>query len=164
MHIYCWPICYTKQYTVTAPYEIDEMCYIEAARIERYLNTPEVWNALQPPKPITEYKLVSQRVIDAFEKTADGMTPTSDLVMFLLENSVHFLAYQGTLILLAIRRGTCTGQIRWRGRGRRNSRLGRWNRGGWWMGMRMRLWLWEKQRRYPFMSAIEIGIRCGFRL
>ncbi|KAL2794381.1 alpha/beta-hydrolase [Aspergillus keveii] len=88
-----------NRFDITAPCEIDEMCYIEAALIEQYLNTPAVWDALQPPKQIKEYKFVSQPVIDAFEKTADGMTSTSDLVAFLLENGVHFLAYQGNLDL-----------------------------------------------------------------
>lgn len=85
------------------------MCYVEAARIEQYLNTPRVWEALQPPKEIKEYKFVSQPVIDAFAKTSDGMTSVSDLVSFLLANNVHFLAYQGNLDLAC----NTAGNIRW---------------------------------------------------
>jgi cathepsin A (carboxypeptidase C) len=102
----------TKSIPVTAPCEIDEMCYIQAARIEQYLNTPAVWGTLQPPEQIKEYKFVSQPVIDAFEKTADGMTSTSDLVAFLLENGVHFLAYQGNLDLACNTVGNLFGQLR----------------------------------------------------
>lgn len=43
--------------------------------------------------------MVSEAVIDAFAKSSDGMTSTSDLVAFLLANQVHFLAYQGNLDL-----------------------------------------------------------------
>ncbi|KAL3451209.1 alpha/beta-hydrolase [Aspergillus insuetus] len=98
-----------NRFDITAPCEIDEMCYIQAALIEQYLNTPAVWDALQPPRQIKEYKFVSQPVIDAFEKTSDGMTSTSDLVAFLLENNVHFLAYQGNLDLAC----NTAGNLRW---------------------------------------------------
>ena len=75
------------------------MCYIQSARIESYLNSPAVWKALSPPAQIKEYKFVAQSVIDAFDTSADGMTSTSDLVVFLLSHGVDFLAYQGNLDL-----------------------------------------------------------------
>lgn len=85
------------------------MCYIQAVHVEQYLNTPAVWNALSPPKQISEYKMVSEAVIDAFAKSSDGMTSTSDLVAFLLANQVHFLAYQGNLDLAC----NTAGNLRW---------------------------------------------------
>ncbi|KAF7164724.1 hypothetical protein CNMCM6106_001136 [Aspergillus hiratsukae] len=98
-----------NRFDITAPCEIDEMCYIQAARVEQYLNTPAVWKALSPPKQITEYKIVSEAVIEAFAKTSDSMTSTSDLVAFLLANQVHFLAYQGNLDLAC----NIAGNLRW---------------------------------------------------
>ncbi|KAK1143504.1 hypothetical protein N8T08_006310 [Aspergillus melleus] len=88
-----------NRFDITAPCAIDEMCYIQSARIETYLNTPAVWKALSPPAQIKEYKFVAQSVIDAFDTSADGMTSTSDLVVFLLSHGVDFLAYQGNLDL-----------------------------------------------------------------
>lgn len=85
------------------------MCYIQAARVEQYLNKPDVWKALSPPEQITEYKIVSEAVIQAFARTSDGMTSTSDLVVFLLANQVHFLAYQGNLDLSC----NTAGNLRW---------------------------------------------------
>ncbi|KZF18844.1 alpha/beta-hydrolase [Xylona heveae TC161] len=98
-----------NRFDITAPCEIDEMCYIQAARIEQYLNSPAVWDALSPPKQIKEYKFVADSVIHAFDKTSDGMTSQSDLVAFLLANQVHFLAYQGNLDLAC----NTAGNLRW---------------------------------------------------
>ncbi|KAL2842728.1 Alpha/Beta hydrolase protein [Aspergillus pseudoustus] len=98
-----------NRFDVTAPCEIDEMCYVQAARVEQYLNTPQVWDALRPPEEIKEYKFVSQSIIDAFMKTADGMTSMSGLVSFLLASNVHFLAYQGNLDLAC----NTAGNLRW---------------------------------------------------
>ncbi|EAL91158.1 putative carboxypeptidase Y [Aspergillus fumigatus Af293] len=98
-----------NRFDITAPCEIDDMCYIQAVHVEQYLNTPAVWNALSPPKQISEYKMVSEAVIDAFAKSSDGMTSTSDLVAFLLANQVHFLAYQGNLDLAC----NTAGNLRW---------------------------------------------------
>ena len=75
------------------------MCYIQSARIETYLNSAAVWTSLSPPSEVKEYRFVSQPVIDAFDTSADGMTSTSELVVFLLSRGVHFLAYQGNLDL-----------------------------------------------------------------
>ncbi|GFF82334.1 carboxypeptidase Y [Aspergillus lentulus] len=98
-----------NRFDITAPCEIDDMCYIQAVRVEQYLNSPAVWEALSPPKQITEYKMVSEAVIQAFAKTSDVMTSTSELVTSLLANQVHFLAYQGNLDLAC----NTAGNLRW---------------------------------------------------
>lgn len=93
------------------------MCYIQSARIEDYLNSQAVWTALSPPSHIKEYKFVAQSVIEAFDKSADGMTSTSDLVAFLLAHRVHFLAYQGNLDLACNTAGNrrWTDSVSWKG-------------------------------------------------
>lgn len=62
-----------------------------------------------PPEQIKEYKHTSESVDRSFQTTADNMTSTSDLVVFLLENQVHFLAYQGNLDLAC----NTAGNLRW---------------------------------------------------
>lgn len=51
----------------------------------------------------------SQAVADAFNKTSDQMIPSDKHVIFLLENNVQFLAYQGNLDLACNTAGT----LRW---------------------------------------------------
>lgn len=56
-----------------------------------------------------EYKISSRSVEDAFNKTSDEMIPSDEQVTFLLENNVHFLAYQGNLDLAC----NTAGNLRW---------------------------------------------------
>lgn len=98
-----------KKATVTAPCEIDQLCYIEAARIEQYLNSEIIWKALSPPKQIKKYLITSEAVSHAFETSADMMTPSSEHVVYLLENQVHYMAYQGNLDLAC----NTAGNLRW---------------------------------------------------
>lgn len=94
---------------VTAPCEVDEMCYIEAVRIQQYLNSKVLWDALSPPKQIKKYKLAAGSVILAFAQGSDMMTSTSSLVEFLLANQVHIMNYQGNLDLAC----NTAGNLRW---------------------------------------------------
>ncbi|RAK99282.1 putative carboxypeptidase Y [Aspergillus ibericus CBS 121593] len=89
--------------------EVDGICYIQATHIEEYLNSAAVWEALSPPKEITEYKNVAESVSLAFGRSSDEMTPSSVQVKFLLENGVHYLAYQGNLDLAC----NTAGNLRW---------------------------------------------------
>ncbi|KAB8255071.1 alpha/beta-hydrolase [Aspergillus pseudonomiae] len=106
-----------NRFDITTPCEIDDICYVQAAHIQQYLNSPAVWAALLPPKQITEYKFVSDNVIQAFDTTSEGMTSASDLVVFLLSHGVHFLAYQGNLDLACNTAGTLrwANALRWKG-------------------------------------------------
>lgn len=94
---------------VTRPCEYDNICYIEAAWIEIYLNTPKIWNALLPPKQIKRYNITSENISRSFERTADLETSTDDQVTYLLQNQVHYLAYQGNLDLAC----NTAGNLRW---------------------------------------------------
>jgi cathepsin A (carboxypeptidase C) len=94
---------------VTAPCFVDNFCYQEAAYVMEYLNSPAVWNALSPPKQVKNYTMESEAVVAAFRTTPEGMTLSSDEVLFLLANGVHFLAYQGNLDLACNTAGT----LRW---------------------------------------------------
>jgi cathepsin A (carboxypeptidase C) len=94
---------------VTAPCEMDSICYIEAARIDEYLNTPAVWSALSPPKQITKYSIISEDISKSFETTSDLETSTSGQVAYILQNQVHYMAYQGNLDLAC----NTAGNLRW---------------------------------------------------
>ncbi|OJJ46461.1 hypothetical protein ASPZODRAFT_159367 [Penicilliopsis zonata CBS 506.65] len=98
-----------NRFDITAPCVMEDFCYIQAAWIGKYLNTPAVWEALSPPEQITEYKIASLAVSVAFEATSDEMTTTSDLVVFLLLNGVDYLVYQGNLDLAC----NTAGNLRW---------------------------------------------------
>jgi cathepsin A (carboxypeptidase C) len=88
---------------------MDELCYKKAGHIQEYLNSPAVWNALSPPDEVKEYELESRAVVQAFGTTPEGMTSSSDAVVFLLSHGIHFLAYQGNLDLACNTAGT----LRW---------------------------------------------------
>ena len=52
---------------------------------------------------------MAESVSLAFDRSSDGMTPSSEQVAFLLENQVHYLAYQGNLDLAC----NTAGNLRW---------------------------------------------------
>ncbi|KAG2414609.1 hypothetical protein HFD88_003800 [Aspergillus terreus] len=98
-----------NRFDITAPCELDEMCYIQVTRIEQYLNTPAVWNAIAPPKEIKKYSFESEAIVQAFDTTAEGMTSASDLIVALLFQGIDYLAYQGNLDLAC----NTAGALRW---------------------------------------------------
>ncbi|KAJ5535891.1 hypothetical protein N7513_009077 [Penicillium frequentans] len=98
-----------NRFDITHPCEYDNICYIEAAWIQEYLNTPKIWDALSPPKQIKLYNITSDRISNSFQKTADLETSTDDQVTYLLQNQVHYLAYQGNLDLAC----NTAGNLRW---------------------------------------------------
>lgn len=94
---------------VTAPCEVDDFCYIETVRIQHYLNSKVIWDALSPPKLIKRYEIAATSVALAFAQGSDMMTSTSDQIEFLLANQVHILNYQGNLDLAC----NTAGNLRW---------------------------------------------------
>ena len=98
-----------NHFVVTAPCEVDDFCYIEALRVQEYLNSKVIWDALSPPKQVKNFKLEAQSVVTAFEQGSDMMTSTSSLVGFLLANQVHVMNYQGNLDLAC----NTAGNLRW---------------------------------------------------
>ncbi|PWY91636.1 alpha/beta-hydrolase [Aspergillus sclerotioniger CBS 115572] len=61
-----------SRFDITAPCEVDGICYIEAAHIEQYLNSPSVWKALSPPKEMKEYNYMANSVSLAFDRSSDA--------------------------------------------------------------------------------------------
>lgn len=77
--------------------------------MEKYLNSPAVWQALSPPKEVRKYSYSSDMLEKEFSATSDVPTPSSEQVIYLLENGIHFLAYQGNLDLAC----NTAGNLRW---------------------------------------------------
>ena len=98
-----------NSFIVTAGCEVDDFCYIEALRVQEYLNSKVIWDALSPPKQVNEFKLEAQSVVTAFAQGSDQMTATSSLVEFLLANQVHVMNYQGNLDLAC----NTAGNLKW---------------------------------------------------
>ncbi|KAE8152319.1 Alpha/Beta hydrolase protein [Aspergillus avenaceus] len=106
-----------NRFDITAPCDLNEMCYPQTLWVQKYLNSKPVWDALSPPAEVKEYVLESEAVVDAFARTSDRMTSASDLVIFLLESGVDFLAYQGNLDLACNTAGNLkwAESLRWKG-------------------------------------------------
>lgn len=87
----------------------DELCYLEAGRIENYLNLPWVWEALHVPKAVGNYSVYNNDVGIAFGLTNDGLISMQPQVLYLLDNGIDVLFYQGNLDLAC----NTAGNIRW---------------------------------------------------
>ncbi|KAF1993184.1 carboxypeptidase Y precursor [Amniculicola lignicola CBS 123094] len=81
--------CYTR----------DDLCYYEAPAIQKYLNLPSVWKALHVPKAVANYSIISEEIAIAFSLTKDEGISTQPHVLYLLENGIDVLFYQGNLDL-----------------------------------------------------------------
>ncbi|KAJ5096593.1 carboxypeptidase Y [Penicillium angulare] len=98
-----------NRFDITHTCEYDDLCYIQGAWIDQYLNSKKVWDALSPPDHIKRFNLTSFAISEAFEKTSDEQTSTDYQVRYLLENQVSYLAYQGNLDLAC----NTAGNFRW---------------------------------------------------
>lgn len=74
---------------------MDDLCYLSSAMIQNYLNLPDVWEALDVPKAITNYSIMSGAVSDAFTLTNDLEISMEAQVRYILENQIDVLIYQG---------------------------------------------------------------------
>ncbi|KAF2010200.1 alpha/beta-hydrolase [Aaosphaeria arxii CBS 175.79] len=91
--------CYTK----------DDLCYPEYPRIQEYLNLPWVWDALHVPSAVKNYTILSEEIAIAFSLTNDGGISTQPQVLYLLENGIDVLFYQGNLDLAC----NTAGNLQW---------------------------------------------------
>lgn len=87
----------------------DEMCYLEIRRIQEYLNLPWVWETLGVPKAVGNYSVFSEEVALAFTLTNDLGISTQPQVLYILENGIDVLFYQGNLDLAC----NTAGNLQW---------------------------------------------------
>jgi len=98
-----------NRFDITAPCDLDNFCYPETLLIQDYLNTPKIFKALGVPSAIVNFSIVSWEVLRAFSLTNDLGISTQPQVLYLLENGVDTLFYQGNLDLAC----NTAGNIRW---------------------------------------------------
>lgn len=99
-----------NRFDISGPCETkDDLCYPEIPRIEKYLNLPSVWEALHVPKEVGNYSAMSYDVAYAFALTNDEGISTQPQVLYLLENGVDVLFYQGNLDLAC----NTAGNLQW---------------------------------------------------
>jgi cathepsin A (carboxypeptidase C) len=88
---------------------LDDFCYPETLLIQDYLNTSRIFKALVVPSAIGNFSIASWKVAHAFQSTNDLAISTQPQVLYLLENGVDTLLYQGNLDLAC----NTAGNIRW---------------------------------------------------
>lgn len=107
-----------NRFNIEAPcYTKDELCYPEIPAIQDYLNLPWVSEALHVPKAVQNYSVISEEVALAFEITNDLGISTQPQVLYLLENAIDVLFYQGNLDLACNTAGNLqwANQMPWKG-------------------------------------------------
>jgi cathepsin A (carboxypeptidase C) len=99
-----------NRFDITDPCETgDDMCYPEVVRIGEYLNLPWVYEALHVPKQVGNYSFYSYEIELAFAMTNDIGISTQPQVLYLLENGIDVLFYQGNLDLAC----NTAGNLQW---------------------------------------------------
>lgn len=87
-----------NRFDIAHPCETRDMwCYPQVKRIGGFLNLPWVRKALHVPEEVSEYKVASAAVANAFQLTNDLGISTTPQVLYLLEAGIDVLFYQGNL-------------------------------------------------------------------
>jgi cathepsin A (carboxypeptidase C) len=142
----------------------DDLCYPEAQRIQEYLNLPWVFEALSVPKSLTNYSIYSFDVEKAFSKTGDGAISTQPQVLYLLNNGIDVLFYQGNLDLACNTAGNLqwANTMPWKGQPAFVAqRVRRWGNNpygmGWFKEVKKVMGLGERGRETTFAFATVDG-------
>ncbi|PVI03174.1 alpha/beta-hydrolase [Periconia macrospinosa] len=103
-----WP--HRNRFDITAPCKThDDLCYEEARRINEYLNLPWVFEALAVPSAVNNYSIYNMEVERAFSLANDQPITMQPQVLYLLENGIDVLFYQGNFDLAC----NTAGNLRW---------------------------------------------------
>jgi cathepsin A (carboxypeptidase C) len=82
---------------------------VEEALLETYLNSDDIWAALEVPKQVKNFSLESSEISRAFSQTVDLTISTQAQVQYLLSQGIDILMYQGVLDLAC----NTAGNLRW---------------------------------------------------
>jgi len=82
---------------ITAPCEIDVLCYKGGLNIREYLNLPSSYTALSVPSAVGNFSVISEAISAAFELTADEGVNMIPEVQYFLASQIYILVYQGNL-------------------------------------------------------------------
>ena len=96
---------------------LDDLCYVQSALIQLYLNTSTVFEALNVPKEVKEYRMFSAAINEAFELAGDVSITMKPELEFLLAKQIDVLIYQGNLDLACNTAGAkrWTANMPWKG-------------------------------------------------
>lgn len=99
-----------NRFDITAPCKTpDDSCYFELERINKFLNSPWVFQELSVPPEVKNFTFDSGDVYDAFAAGNDLGISTQPQVKFLLESGIDVLLYQGNSDIAC----NTAGNIRW---------------------------------------------------
>jgi cathepsin A (carboxypeptidase C) len=98
-----------NRFDITVPCEDEITCYKNTVFIEKYLNLPEVFSALGVPPAIKKYRMISEKISRSFGTTNDAGISTQPQVLYLLENGIDVMFYQGNFDLAC----NTAGNLRW---------------------------------------------------
>lgn len=106
-----------NRYDITAPCDIDDLCYANSLLVEKYLNLPSSFGALNPPSQIKKFKLMSNATATAFQLTNDIQISMKPQLQYLLASQIDILIYQGNLDLACNTAGAkrWTANMPWKG-------------------------------------------------
>jgi cathepsin A (carboxypeptidase C) len=99
-----------NRFNIIAPCETkDDLCYPEIPGIQAYLNEPWVFEALHVPKAVANYSIYNGDIELSFALTNDIEISTQPQVLYLLDNNIDVLLYQGNLDLAC----NTAGNLQW---------------------------------------------------
>ncbi|TVY78363.1 Carboxypeptidase Y-like protein, partial [Lachnellula suecica] len=106
-----------NRFDITAPCDIDDVCYANTALIQDYLNLPSSFSALSVPSAVKNFSVVSEEIERAFQLTSDIPISLKPEVVFLLSSQIDVLIYQGNLDLACNTAGAkrWTADLSWKG-------------------------------------------------
>ncbi|KAF2733640.1 carboxypeptidase Y precursor [Polyplosphaeria fusca] len=98
-----------NRFNIAHPCKDNQFCYREIPMVQDYLNLPWVWEMLQVPKAVKNYSVYSEEVANAFSMTNDIPLSMQPQVLYLLNNDIDVLFYQGNLDLAC----NTAGNLQW---------------------------------------------------
>lgn len=154
-----------NRFDITFPCESgDDLCYKESALIDKYLNLPHVFKALGVPKALTKYSIYSMNVSDAFDAGFDVGISTQTQVLYLLNNDVDVLMYQGNLDLACNTAGNLkwSNNMPWKGQpayvAQRPRTWGAWGEEiGWYKEVKIQMGSTDKKTTFSFATVDGAG-------
>ncbi|KAJ4212741.1 hypothetical protein NW759_011381 [Fusarium solani] len=96
-------------FDITRTCEVDQLCYTGVLRIQDYVNEPSIRDVLGVPKQVGNFTVLNEEIQDLFGQGNDLYVNTAREVLFLLENEVDVLIYNGNLDLAC----NTAGNLRW---------------------------------------------------
>ncbi|KAG4261221.1 hypothetical protein FPRO03_11772 [Fusarium proliferatum] len=154
-----------NRFDITRPCESgDDLCYKQAGLIEKYLNTPKVFDALGVPSAVTNYSIYAMDVEVAFSLGYDQEISTQSQILYLLDHGVDVLMYQGNFDLACNTAGNLrwSNSMPWKGQPEYVAQRQRsWGAGGdefgWYKEVKIKMGDTDKKTTFAFVTVDGAG-------